>query len=126
MNKLGISSISLQKLNVDVVDRDAGLVVKFVGDIDMEDPSQVFDPFFEKIHQGIVANKVPFVVADFNGLNFLNSSGIKAIAKWIMKLALLPPDQKYQIRIAHNPAIRWQVTSLPPLTFLVPGAVKIE
>ena len=51
---------------------------------------------------------------------------IKAVAKWIMKLAMLPADKKYQIRIAHNKAITWQVTSLPTLTFLVPGAVKVE
>jgi hypothetical protein len=74
----------------------------------------------------MVAKKIPFIVADFTGLTFLNSSGIKAVAKWIMKLAMLPPDQKYQIRIAHNKAITWQVTSLPTLTFLVPGAVKVE
>jgi hypothetical protein len=74
----------------------------------------------------MVAQKIPFIVADFNGLSFLNSSGIKAVAKWIMKLAMLPPGQKYQIRIAHNKAVTWQVTSLPTLTYLVPGAVKVE
>ncbi len=126
MNKLNIEPVHQDKVKIDVVDNAEGLMAKFVGDIDMEDPSIVLDPLFEKIHQGMVAKKIPFVVADFNGLTFLNSSGIKAIAKWIMKLAMLPPDQKYQIRIAHNKAITWQVTSLPTLTFLVPGAVKVE
>lgn len=126
MNKLSIDNVAQDKIKIEVLDNAEGLTVKFVGDIDMEDPSILLDPLFEKVHQGMVAKKVPFVVADFMGLNFLNSSGIKAIAKWIMKLAMLPPDQKYQIRIAHNKAITWQVTSLPTLTFLVPGAVKVE
>lgn len=126
MNKLNIDPVQQDKVKIEVLDNAEGLLAKFVGDIDMEDPSIVLDPLFEKIHQGMVAKKIPFVVADFNGLTFLNSSGIKAIAKWIMKLAMLPPDQKYQIRIAHNKAITWQVTSLPTLTFLVPGAVKVE
>jgi len=126
MNKLNIDPVHQDKVKIDILDNAEGLMAKFVGDIDMEDPSIVLDPLFEKIHQGMVAKKIPFVVADFNGLTFLNSSGIKAIAKWIMKLAMLPPDQKYQIRIAHNKAITWQVTSLPTLTFLVPGAVKVE
>jgi len=126
MNKLNIEPVQQDKIKIDIVDNAEGLTTKFVGDIDMEDPSILLDPLFEKIHQGMVAKKVPFVVADFQALNFLNSSGIKAIAKWIMKLAMLPPDQKYQIRIAHNKAITWQVTSLPTLTFLVPGAVKVE
>lgn len=126
MNKLNIDPVHQDKVKIDILDNAEGLMAKFVGDIDMEDPSIVLDPLFEKIHQGMVSKKIPFVVADFNGLTFLNSSGIKAIAKWIMKLAMLPPDQKYQIRIAHNKAITWQVTSLPTLTFLVPGAVKVE
>jgi hypothetical protein len=126
MNKLNISPVSQDKISVEVLDNAEGLMVKFVGDIDMEDPSLLLDPLFLKIHEGMVAKKIPFIVADFNGLTFLNSSGIKAVAKWIMKLAMLPPDQKYQIRIAHNKAITWQVTSLPTLTYLVPGAVKVE
>lgn len=126
MNKLNINPVIHEKIRVEVFDRDAGLSVQFVGDIDMEDPSVVLDPLFDKIHHGMVGQKIPFIVADFNGLTFLNSSGIKAVAKWIMKLAMLPPDQKYQIRIAHNKSITWQVTSLPTLTYLVPGAVRIE
>ncbi len=126
MNQLNIEPIAKDKIRLEVFDNGAGLTVQFVGDIDMEDPSLVLDPLFEKIHQGMVAKKIPFIVADFKGLTFLNSSGIKAVAKWIMKLAMLPPDQKYQIRISHNKAITWQVTSLPTLTFLVPGAVKVE
>ncbi|MEI8093305.1 MAG: hypothetical protein WCG80_03770 [Spirochaetales bacterium] len=126
MNRLNVDSISQDKIKIEVLDKDDGLLVKLIGDIDMEDPSIILDPLFEKIHSGMVAQKVPFVVADFNGLTFLNSSGIKAVAKWIMKLAMLPADKKYQIRIAHNKAITWQVTSLPTLTFLVPGAVKVE
>ncbi len=125
-NKLGIESVAQEKIKIEVIDVGPGIGVNFVGDIDMEDPSIILDPVFEKIHLGVVANKIPDVYADFKGLNFLNSSGIKAVAKWIMKLAMLPPDKKYNIRIQHNKAITWQVTSLPTLTFLVPGAVKIE
>lgn len=126
MNKLNIDPVAQDKIKIEVVDTATGISVKFVGDIDMEDPSIVLDPLFEKIHTGMVSKKIPDVVADFQGLNFLNSSGIKAVAKWIMKLAMLPADQKYHIKISHNKAITWQVTSLPTLTFLVPGAVKIE
>jgi len=125
-NKLGIAPVAQEKIKIDVVDAGSGIGVNFVGDIDMEDPSVILDPIFEKIHTGVVEQKIPEVLADFKGLNFLNSSGIKAVAKWIMKLAMLPPDKKYNIRILHNKAITWQVTSLPTLTFLVPGAVKIE
>ncbi len=126
MNKLGIDPIAQDKIKIEVADNGPDMVIRFIGDIDMEDPSIILDPVFEKVHSGMVSKKIPEIVADFKGLNFLNSSGIKAVAKWIMKLAMLPADQKYRIKIAHNKAITWQVTSLPTLTFLVPGAVKIE
>lgn len=126
MNKLGVDGISQDRIKIDVVDSANGVTLKFIGDIDMEDPSILLDPLFEKVHDGCVAKGIKEVIADFTELNFLNSSGIKAIAKWIMKLAMLPDDQKYIIRIAHNKEITWQVTSLPTLTFLVPGAVKVE
>ncbi|MFP4363965.1 MAG: hypothetical protein ACLFR1_08845 [Spirochaetia bacterium] len=126
MSKLNIEPIKDSKIEITVSDSPDGVTIKFVGDIDMEDPSILLDPLFEKVHEGAVANNMSEVTCDFNELTFLNSSGIKAIAKWIMKLAALPEDQKYLIKIDHNKDITWQVTSLPTLTFLVPGAVKVE
>lgn len=125
-NKIGVAPIAQDKIKINVEDTANGIAIRFVGDIDMEDPSIIMDPLFEKVHSSVVTQKIPEVVADFQNLNFLNSSGIKAVAKWIMKLAMLPADKKYGIKIQHNKAITWQVTSLPTLTFLVPGAVKIE
>jgi hypothetical protein len=43
-----------------------------------------------------------------------------------MNLASAPADKRYVIKILQNKSIPWQVTSLPTLTFLVPGAVQIE
>jgi len=113
-------------VKIEVKDTADGVGVHFNGDIDMEDPSTILDPLFEQVHEGAVNQGLKEVEVDFTQLNFLNSSGIKAVAKWIMKLAMVSADQKYTIKILHNKSITWQVTSLPTLTFLVPGAVKVE
>ncbi len=126
MNKFGIESVKEDRIKIDIVDKPNGVIVKFTGDIDMEDPSLILDPLFDKIHNGIIDSSFKEVIADFKALNFLNSSGIKAVAKWIMKLSEVDDDQKYIIKIIHNKDITWQVTSLPTLTFLVPGAVQVE
>ena len=126
MNQLNINSINEERIKINVTDSAEGLTITFSGDIDMEDPGVLLDPFFEQVHQGVIAKRLKEVTADFTGLNFLNSSGIKSVAKWIMKLGDLPSDDKYLIRIIHNKDITWQVTSLPTLTFLVPGGVRIE
>lgn len=126
MNKLNIETIQEERIKIEVLDSDPGIKVIFQGDIDMEDPSGILDPLFSKLHEGVIENKVKDVLADFRDLTFLNSSGIKAVAKWIMKLTELDNDTKYHIKILHNKDITWQVTSLPTLTFLVPGAVQVE
>ena len=126
MNKLNIEPIHDERITIEVNDIPSGLEITFTGDIDMEDPGIILDPFFDKVHQGIVSLKLKEIQANFCGLNFLNSSGIKSVAKWIMKLTELTDENKYLIKIIHNKDITWQVTSLPTLTFLVPGGVKIE
>jgi hypothetical protein len=126
MNKLAIEPINEERIKIEASDIPNGLEISFTGDIDMEDPSIILDPFFDKLHKGVISHKLKEVWANFIGLNFLNSSGIKAVAKWIMKLTDMTDDTKYLIKIIHNKDITWQVTSLPTLTFLVPGGVKIE
>jgi hypothetical protein len=125
MNCLGIEQIKQGKVTIDIGDIASGVAVSIVGEIDMQDPSVVLDPLFAKVHKGVMDAGLKTVEFDLRQLTFLNSSGIKAIAKWIMNLATAPADKKYVIKILQNKAISWQTTSLPTLTFLVPGAVQI-
>lgn len=123
---MNIAGINQDKIKIDIVNEDQGVKVVFSGDLDLADPGPILDPFFGKIHEEIISSSIPSVILDFNDLTFLNSSGIKTIAKWIMKLAVLPEDQKYKMIIRQNKGITWQATSLPTLTYLVPGAVVVE
>jgi hypothetical protein len=91
----------------------------------MQDPGILLDPLFEKVHNVMLASGLKTVELDVINLTFLNSSGIKAIAKWIMKLATVEAGKKYLIKIIQNKAIAWQATSLQTLTFLVPGSVNV-
>jgi hypothetical protein len=126
MNKLNIEPVNQARISITVNDTSSGVGVSFVGDIDMQDPGEILDPLFDKIHNSCLSKGIKQVSLNFTQLNFLNSSGIKSIAKWIMKLVDLSDDKKYLITIIHNKDITWQVTSLPTLTFLVPGVVKVE
>ena len=123
MNTLGINDIKNDRVSIVVEDDGDNVRVVFNGEIDMEDPSQLLDPLFEQVHNGAIEKGIGEVVAEFSALSFLNSSGIKSIAKWIMKLG--EADGAYQIKIKQNPEITWQATSLQTLTFLVPGAVSV-
>ena len=125
MNKLNLDDIVQDKVKINIADSAAGLTIKFNGEIDMEDPGIILDPLFDKVHSGAGEKGFSEIIVDFVGLNFLNSSGIKALAKWVMRLSDLPEDNRYKIKINYNKDITWQVTSLPTLTYLVVGAVEI-
>lgn len=98
--------------------------VKFKGCIDLQNPEPIITPFFDKIHNNVIKNGIKEVFLDFKELNFLNSSGIKTITKWIMKIPLLPQDKKYKLNLIYTDEITWQRTSLMILTYLAPENVK--
>jgi len=125
MNKLGLSPVSHERVTLEVTDSTMGVLVSIAGDIDMQDPSRLLDPFFLKLHQSAVQMAVDTIEVDFRQLNFLNSSGIKALAKWAMMLSQIPAETRYKIRFLHNKGATWQTTSLPTLTYLVPGAITL-
>lgn len=125
MSKIGIDNIKEEKFSVVINDTSDGVSVIFAGDIDLADPSVILDPFFKSIHSEALSGKFCIVTGDFTKLAFLNSSGIKAIAKWIMQLASVPADQQYKIKIEYDKEIAWQATSLPTLKFLVPDVVLV-
>lgn len=125
MNTLKIESITQGNATIGVTDISDGVCVAISGEIDMQDPSVLLDPVFASVHDGAVGQGLKVVEFDVRKLTFLNSSGIKAIAKWVMKLAGVPADKRYQIKILQSKEITWQATSLQTLTFLVPGGVVV-
>ena len=120
MNKLNIQSVEEERIKIDVLDADDGIIIKFIGDIDMEDPSIILDPMFAKLHDGSVQAGIKIVSADFTELNFLNSSGIKTIAVHLLKSL-----KKYKILI--NSELTWQKVGIIPLRLIRPkGEIVIE
>lgn len=95
-----------------------------MGCIDLQDPDPVITPFFNKVHDQVLETGIKEVILDFKDLNFLNSSGIKTITKWIMKIPTLADDKKYKMKLVYSEEITWQRTSLMILTYLAPGNVE--
>ncbi len=126
--KLSIKPVQHDRINIGVdadIDRKQ-IILSFDGNIDMQTPGDLLDPLFDQAHHDMIHLSLEEIVMDFQNLDFMNSSGIKAVAKLIMKQTSLSQDQKYTIRILQNKKSTWQTTSLPTLTFLLPGVVKIE
>jgi len=73
-------------------------------------PNKILEPFFNKIHEGVLKLELKSVIVDIRNLAFLNSSGIKEVVNWILKLEKLPDNKRYIIKFVYNPDIKWQET----------------
>jgi hypothetical protein len=123
-NKLGIGACEKESAKIEVQDNDEGVTVFFHGKINMQNPGAIFGPYFDEMHQKIVDAEIKNVTADFTDLQFLNSSGLKSIIRWIMNDASLDEDSQYSIKILYNKEIGWQETSLTTFKDLVPDLVE--
>lgn len=125
-NKIGIEACEKESAKIEVEDNSDGVTVLFHGKINMQNPGAIFGPYFDELHHKIVDNDIKNVTADFTDLQFLNSSGLKSIIRWIMSDAALPEENQYTINILYNKEIGWQETSLTTFKDLVPDLVEDE
>lgn len=125
-NRIGIDACEKENAKIEVVDseEDEGIIVYFHGKINMQNPGAIFGPYFDELHQKIIDAGIKNVIADFTDLQFLNSSGLKSIIRWIMNDASLDEDMQYGIKILYNKEIGWQETSLTTFKDLVPDLVE--
>ncbi len=118
MNRLGIPHLVLDKVTISITDIDDGVMISFAGSIDMRDPAQEILPFLSRIHDQVRVAGISQIIADFTRLTFMNSSGIRCLISWIMKVNDLGPGNRYAMTMQYNPRITWQESSIRVLTKL--------
>ena len=126
MNQLNIADIENKLFSIIITDVDNGICVKMSGEIDLQDPKPLLNGLLEELHTGIIDKGLKELVYDFKELTYLNSTSIAVFAKWIVKLSTIEENKRFIIRIIMDKNITWQETSLPTLTYLVPGIVTIQ
>jgi len=126
MADVSIEPLELERVKISVQAHEDGIKVLLSGMIDMRDPSAEILPYLLEIHKGVIKNKIKKVWADFSDLTFMNSSGIKAIIQWLMKLKDLTGDDRYEIIILQNLDITWQASSLQVMQQLFKDFLTVE
>lgn len=105
------------------VDRD---VMKIEGNIDLMRPQEILEPFFEKVHAALMEQVVKRIKVDVKLLKYINSSGIKEIVRWVLKLNNTSPDKRYKIVFQCNPNCSWQSTIFASFAWSNQGYLEIE
>ena len=100
--------------------------VFFKGEVDMRDPSLQILPYLMTIHDLMLENNIPEINVDFKELLFMNSSGLKVLINWIMKLKDIEQSGRYIINFIYDSKITWQTSSFPILKRLLSDAINLQ
>jgi hypothetical protein len=97
------------------------LRVAMSGAVEMRDPGDVLNPYWTLIDEEALRQNLKIVELDVRDLNFMNSSGILTLVRWITRCKSTPGCYKLVLRYDRN--VTWQRASIPTLAKLAPNVV---
>jgi len=66
------------------------------------------------------------VIVDLTQLEYMNSSSLKSLLSWIVRVRDLPEPQRHKIRLLSNPELHWQQRSLHSLVSMCGDVIEVE
>jgi hypothetical protein len=89
----------------------------------MRDPGELLNPYWTGLDEAAREKKFKRVEVDLRDVNFMNSSGILTLVRWITKAKTHAPDDAYTLVLQYDRNVTWQRTSIPTLAKLAPKIV---
>ncbi len=124
-NTLGIQDLNTEEISISIENSSDSVVLKFIGRIDLQNPHIVLTPFFNDIHENVIKQGIKSVKCDIRDLHFINSSGIKCLILWILKIPNLQHKDQYNITFVIDNNVSWQKSSISFLTALIPDRIFV-
>jgi hypothetical protein len=123
MSENAFAPLSAEGLTI--TPRTAGdvLRVKMIGAVEMRDPGELLNAYWNGLDDAARAHKLKRVEVDLRDVNFMNSSGILTLVRWITRAKTHPPDSAYTLVLQYDRNVTWQRTSIPTLAKLAPKIV---
>ncbi|MGH7742122.1 MAG: hypothetical protein ACRENS_08875 [Candidatus Eiseniibacteriota bacterium] len=122
MTDAAFASLDKEGVRVNAARDGDRLGVRMSGTVESRDPGTLLDAYWIGLDQAVRMAGVREVELDLGGLDYMNSSGLLTLVRWI---TLVKADPKYQILIRHDPNLTWQKTNVPVLAKLAPAVVRI-
>ena len=98
------------------------LRVAMSGAVEMRDPGEVLNPYWTLVDEEAMRRNLKSVELDVRDLNFMNSSGILTLVRWITRCKS-HGSGGYHIVLQYDHNVTWQRTSIPTLAKLAPNMV---
>jgi hypothetical protein len=102
---------------------DGVLRVKLAGAVEMREPGDVLNPYWTMIDEEARRHKIQRVEVDVRDLNFMNSSGILTLVRWITRAKGHAAGTGYALVLRYDRNVTWQRSSIPTLAKLAPDVV---
>lgn len=100
---------------------DGGILhIAMSGAVEMRDPGVVFNPYWSGLDDEVRRRGIKRVVLDMRDLNFMNSSGILTLVRWVTRAKTA---KAYAIELQYDRNVTWQRTSIPTIAKLAPEMV---
>jgi hypothetical protein len=103
--------------------RGGALHLRVAGAVEMRDPGDVLNPYWNMIDEEARRRRMKRVEVDLRDLNFMNSSGILTLVRWITRVKAHGAQDGYQLVLRYDRNVTWQRTSIPTLAKLAPNIV---
>lgn len=97
------------------------LHVSMSGAVEMRDPGDVLNPYWTLVDEEARRSNLKVVELDVRDLNFMNSSGILTLVRWITRCK--SHGDGYRLVLQYDRNVTWQRSSIPTLAKLAPNVV---
>ncbi|HEY2324121.1 MAG TPA: hypothetical protein VGJ82_14785 [Thermoanaerobaculia bacterium] len=124
MSEAAFNPLSAEGLSITPQPSGEVLRVKMTGAVEMRDPGELLNPYWTGLDEAARAKNLKRVEVDLRDVNFMNSSGILTLVRWITKAKTHAPDQAYKLVLQYDRNVTWQRTSIPTLAKLAPQIVE--
>jgi len=98
------------------------LHIAMSGAVEMRDPGDVLNPYWTLIDEEARRRNLKLVELDVRDLNFMNSSGILTLVRWITRCKT--QNDGYKLVLQYDRNVTWQRSSIPTLAKLAPSVVE--
>ena len=99
--------------------------VELVGKADLNVLAD-FEQFIGAVHEHTQRLRLQVVRVDLRRLEFMNSSCLRCLIRWVGQIQALEPARRYRLILRSNPALVWQKRSLVALTLLANDLLQID
>jgi anti-anti-sigma factor len=122
---MGVAPIQENEFSARASEAEHALLVTMAGKADLNSSSQL-DRFVDEVHAEAQRLHPAAVRIDLRQVEFMNSSCLRCLVRWIGQIQALATDERYHLTLISSPSVFWQKRSLLALTLLSSDLVSVE